>query len=67
MTTHKVSEYIRLKDLRLNTTFRRKNGKNEYRMFGRWVNQAFFDKFRPMPEYKKYNEKGICIGNLLKD
>lgn len=54
-----------MKDLRLNTTMLRKEGKNYYWINGRWATEKEYNRVRPMPEYKKYNEKGACIGHLL--
>ena len=65
MTTHKVSDYIHLKDLRLNTPMRRINGKSEYLIDGVWQSEKVFNRVRPMPEYKRFNDKGATIGNLL--
>jgi hypothetical protein len=55
-----------MKDLRLNTPFMRKNGQNFFLINGRWATEKEYNRVRPMPEYKKYNEKGITIGNLIK-
>lgn len=65
MTTHKVSEYIRLKDLRLNTPMKRVNGQNLFWIDSAWQTEKVFNRVRPMPEYKKYNSKGATIGNLV--
>ena len=65
MTTHKIAEYIRMKDLRLNTTMLRKKGKSYFLINGKWVTENEYNRVRPMPEFKKYNEKGACIGNFF--
>ena len=65
MTTHKITEYIRMRDLRLNTTMLRKQGKNYFLINGKWVSEKEYNRVRPMPEFKKYNEKGDCIGNFV--
>lgn len=65
MTTHKISEYIRMKDLRLNTSMLRKEGKNWYWINGRWATEKEYNRVRPMPEFKRFNDKGATIGHLV--
>lgn len=64
---YSVSDYVKLKNERLNTTVKLSNGHYTYLVDGKWIGQEEFNKLRPMPTYRKFNEKGMTIGSLLKD
>lgn len=64
---YSVSDYVKLKNERLNTPVKLSNGNYTYLVDGNWINQEAFNKLRPMPTYRKFNEKGMTIGSLLKD
>lgn len=57
-----VAEYIKAKNVRQNTTARLTNGKWEYLIRNKWVNQQEFNAIRPIPTFKRFNEKGMSIG-----
>lgn len=63
MTVHTVSEYIRLNELRKNTTAIIKDGKSFFVIDGNLVNLETFNKLRPKVDYQRLNPKGESIGH----
>lgn len=58
ITVHSISDFIKIRDSRMNVPARREDGEWFYLVNGQWVNQKLFDRVFPKVEYKRLNPKG---------
>jgi hypothetical protein len=57
-TTHKISEYILLNQLRKNAQWKITADKKMFMHNGIWYDASVFDKILSLYEYVKFNDKG---------
>lgn len=61
-TTHSISDYFHLNQLRKNTHWRLVDEKWMFEHMGVWHPKELFDEIYPQYDYKPFNDKGVNPG-----
>lgn len=59
VVTHSISEYIIKNQKRASIHWRCSSEEHIFFHNGKWYKEDLFDKYYPVYEYKKFNDKGV--------